>query len=59
MEDSRISSAAGPPLTVMQNAAPANAVEQYKASVGGDGLRILEHLPQIIERGVESLTARE
>ncbi|HVH61632.1 MAG TPA: hypothetical protein VM709_14920, partial [Candidatus Sulfotelmatobacter sp.] len=59
MEDSRISSTAGAPFTVMQSAAPANAVEQYKASVGGDGLRILEHFPQIIERGAESLTPRE
>ena len=49
MEDSQL----------IQNAAPANAVEGYKASVGGDGLRILEHLPQIIERGAESLTPAE
>ena len=59
MEDSRISSAAHAPFMVIQNAAPANAVERYKASVGGDGLRILEHLPQIIERGPESLTPAE
>jgi len=40
--------------------APApNAVEGYKATMDGDGLRILEHLPQIIERGPESLTAAE
>ena len=38
---------------------PANAVETYKASMGGDGLRILDHLPQIIERGAESLTPAE
>jgi ferredoxin-nitrite reductase len=37
----------------------ANAVEGYKASLDGDGLRILEHLPQIIERGAESLTPAE
>src|SRR5260370_19358402 len=36
-----------------------NAVEGYKASMGGDGLRILEHLPQIIERGAEALTPAE
>ena len=36
-----------------------NAVEGYKASMGGDGLRILEQLPQIIERGVTSLTPAE
>jgi ferredoxin-nitrite reductase len=38
---------------------PANTVEGYKASVNGDGLRILDQLPQIIERGVESLTPAE
>jgi len=37
----------------------ANAVEGYKALMDGDGLRILEHLPQIIERGTEALTAAE
>ena len=36
-----------------------NAVEGYKATMDGDGLRILEHLPQIIERGPESLSAAE
>ncbi len=36
-----------------------NAVEGYKATMDGDGLRILEHLPEIIERGPESLTAAE
>jgi ferredoxin-nitrite reductase len=59
MEDARISSAAHAPFTVIQNAAPANAVERYKASVGGDGLRMLELLPQIIEREAESLTPAE
>src|SRR5215469_10190452 len=38
---------------------PGNAVEGYKASMDGDGLRILEHLPQIIERGYETLTLAE
>jgi ferredoxin-nitrite reductase len=38
---------------------PANAVEGYKASMNGDGLRILEQLPEIIERGTESLTPAE
>src|SRR5215467_2699054 len=38
---------------------PSNSVEGYKASMGGDGLRILEDLPQIIERGAESLTPAE
>ena len=36
-----------------------NAVEGYKAAMGGDGLRILEHLPQIIERGPDALTPAE
>jgi ferredoxin-nitrite reductase len=37
----------------------ANAVEGYKASMDGDGLRILDHLPEIIRRGAESLTPAE
>ncbi len=37
----------------------ANAVEGYKALMDGDGLRILEHLPQIIERGADALTPPE
>jgi len=37
----------------------ANSVEGFKASTGGDGLRILEQLPEIIQRGAESLTAAE
>src|SRR6516164_2864137 len=40
-------------------AAPANAVEGYKASMNGDGLRILDHLPEIIGRGADSLTPAE
>src|ERR1700751_446884 len=36
-----------------------NAVEGYKASLDGDGLRILEYLPEIIQRGVASLTPAE
>jgi ferredoxin-nitrite reductase len=36
-----------------------NAVEGYKASMNGDGLRILDHLPQIIERGAAALTPAE
>jgi ferredoxin-nitrite reductase len=37
----------------------ANAVEGYKASMNGDGLRILAYIPQIIERGTEALTPAE
>ena len=36
-----------------------NAVEGYKASMNGDGLRILDHLPQILERGAAALTPAE
>src|SRR5712671_1235500 len=40
----------------VQISAATNAVEGYKALMNGDGLRILEHLPGIIERGTEALT---
>jgi ferredoxin-nitrite reductase len=36
-----------------------NAIEATKASVGGDGLRIREQLPGLIERGHESLSNAE
>jgi ferredoxin-nitrite reductase len=36
-----------------------NAIEATKASVGGDGLRIREQLPGLIERGYESLSNAE
>src|SRR5258708_17333345 len=36
-----------------------NAVEGYKASMDGNGLHILDHLPQIIERGAAALTPAE
>src|ERR1700747_2214439 len=36
-----------------------NAVEATKASVGGDGLRIREELPRLINHGHESLTNAE
>jgi ferredoxin-nitrite reductase len=36
-----------------------NAIEGYKASMNGNGLRILDELPQIIERGTAALTAAE
>jgi ferredoxin-nitrite reductase len=39
--------------------ASANAVEGYKASKNGDGLRVLEDLPQIIQRGAALLTPAE
>ena len=33
-----------------------NPIETYKASKGGDGLRICEDLPRLIEQGAEALT---
>ena len=47
------------PKEPQQVRAAANAVEGYKASMGGNGLRILEHLPHIIERGAAALTPAE
>src|SRR5438552_13413847 len=46
-------------LVAPQIPAGANAVEGYKASLDGNGLRILEQLPQIIERGAEALSPAE
>jgi ferredoxin-nitrite reductase len=59
MENSQSVSVADVAQRAGHSNAPANAVEGYKASVNGDGLRVLEHIPQIIERGVESLTPAE
>ncbi len=59
MRDSHVHSATDGQIESRQFTAAPNAVEGYKASMGGDGLRILEHLPQIIQRGFESLTAAE
>jgi ferredoxin-nitrite reductase len=36
-----------------------NSIEALKASVGGDGLRVLEQLPEIMQRGAASLTSNE
>ena len=36
-----------------------NPIETYKAAKGGDGLRILDDLPGVIQRGAESLTPAE
>ena len=59
MQSFQNSSTGDAPLAASSFPAPANAVEGYKASMGGDGLRIREHLPEMIERGVDSLTAAE
>lgn len=55
--NSQTATAAQPEST--HSSPPPNAVEGYKASLGGDGLQILGHLPHIIQRGAESLTLAE
>jgi ferredoxin-nitrite reductase len=57
--DSKTASLAAARMENNQISSAANAVEGYKTSMAGDGLRILDHLPQIIQRGVESLTPAE
>ena len=47
------------PFTAGELANPSSTVEGFKASMGGDGLRILEHLPEIVKRGADSLTLAE
>ena len=48
-------------LTGSPSPAPAagNAVEAYKAAIGGDGLAVREQLPGILARGYEALTPAE
>ena len=57
--DSQTPSLAAARIETSKASPPANSVEGYKASMNGDGLRILDHLPQIIRRGAESLTPAE
>lgn len=59
MTGSGISLATNAPFTTGDSASPSNTVEGFKATMGGDGLRILEHLPQIMERGADSLSPGE
>ena len=59
MEGSGISLTASATCAAGELTNPSNSVEGYKASMDGDGLRIHEHLPQIIERGADSLTPAE
>jgi ferredoxin-nitrite reductase len=59
IQDSRTTSPIGAPVASGRVTSPASAVEAYKASMGGDGLRILDSLPQIIQRGAEALTPAE
>ncbi len=59
MQNSENDSVATARADPSQSSRAANAVEGYKALMDGDGLRILEHLPQIIERGAEVLTPAE
>jgi ferredoxin-nitrite reductase len=47
------------PSELDQPRAGTNAVEGYKASMNGDGLRILDQLPQIVQRGAAALTPAE
>jgi ferredoxin-nitrite reductase len=44
---------------LLQITAGTNVIEGYKASMDGDGLRVLDHVPQIIERGAAALTPAE
>src|SRR5258708_21728174 len=57
--DSESVSAAVERIGPAQISVGTNAVEGYKASMNGNGLRILDHIPQIIERGAEALTPAE
>src|SRR5580700_8847536 len=59
MQNSENDSVATAGTDSSKNIRAANAVEGYKALMDGDGLRILGHLPQIIERGAEALTPAE
>jgi hypothetical protein len=36
-----------------------NAIESYKASKGGDGLRVREDVPRLVREGWESLSATD
>jgi ferredoxin-nitrite reductase len=58
-QDSETGSVAAAALNDSQIVSASNAVEGYKASVGGDGLRVLEQLPEIIQRGAAALTPAE
>jgi ferredoxin-nitrite reductase len=57
--DSEYSSASVERKELPQIPVGTNAVEGYKAVMNGDGLQILNYLPQIIERGSEVLTPAE
>src|SRR6266704_2289214 len=57
--DSETISAIGKRADPAQTNAGTNAVEGYKASMNGDGLRILDQLPQIVQRGSAALTPAE
>ena len=57
--DSECSSATVERKDPVQIPVGSNAIEGYKSSMNGDGLRILDHLPQILERGASALTPAE
>jgi ferredoxin-nitrite reductase len=48
-----------PPPTEIRSKPSPNAIEAYKASKGGNGLRVLDDLPGIIARGATALTPAE
>lgn len=56
-EEIRRSESASP--TTPDTRPPGNAIEGYKQALGGNPLRIRGTLPEMIERGAESLTAAE
>ncbi len=53
-----LEASAQPSVEFSSKPAP-NAIESYKASKGGNGLRVLEDLPGIITRGAAALTPAE
>jgi ferredoxin-nitrite reductase len=57
--DSQAPSVTAARIEASPTSTAANAVEGYKDSMAGDGLRILDHLPQIIQRGAKALTPAE
>jgi ferredoxin-nitrite reductase len=57
--DSECSSATVERKDPVQIPVGSNAIEGYKSSMNGDGLGILDHLPQILERGASALTPAE
>jgi ferredoxin-nitrite reductase len=60
LSDSAISNASEAPQPTDIRAKPSpNAIEGYKASKDGNGLRVLDDLPEVIARGAGALTPAE